>query len=79
MTHAIMTAEAPAIPTMTAQRVRCGLQPDYVIQYYSRNTSDWRVWDCAYTRVEADNLLASYARRYRAEGREWRLAKIMYV
>jgi hypothetical protein len=53
--------------------------PEYAIQFYSREIADWQLWDCAHTRSEAENLLKSYNRRYSAEGREWRLAKIMYV
>lgn len=66
-------------PTITAGRVNCDLEPEYAIQYYSRDARDWRVWDCAYTRIQAENLLDFYNRRHRAEGREWRIAKILYV
>ena len=68
-----------AMPTVTAERQHCGLLPDFVIQCYSRDAHAWCIWDCAYTRVEADNLLASYARRHRAEGLDWRIAKIVYA
>ncbi len=77
--YATMTGlQVAHMPTFAAPRVHCGFEPDFAIQYYSRNAGDWRLWDCAYTRVEADNLLASYSRRYRAEGREWRVARIVY-
>lgn len=66
-------------PTAIADHVHYGFEPDYVIQYYSREAGDWRNWDCAYTLVEAENLLAVYVRRHRAEGREWRAARIDYV
>ena len=67
------------IPTITHPRVSGGLEPEYAIQHFSPHAHDWQFWDCAYTRVEADNLLATYNRRYRAGGHEWRLAKIIYV
>ncbi len=80
MTLANMTGiEGDTIPTVAAARVHCGFEPEYAIQFYSRNTQHWCTWDCAYTRIEADNLLTSYFRRFRAEGREWRLAKIVYA
>ena len=68
-----------AMPIVTAERRKCGLEPDFAIQCYSHDVRTWRDWDCAYTRVEADSLLASYERRYRAEGLDWRIAKIVYV
>jgi hypothetical protein len=67
------------MPTILHPRVHCGFEPEYAIQHYSGYTGDWQFWDCAYTRVEADNLLASYNRRYKAGGHEWRLAKIVYT
>jgi hypothetical protein len=67
------------MPTITHPRVKNGFQPEYAVQYYSRDIANWKFWDCAYTRSHADNLLASYIMRYRAEGREWRLAKIIYL
>jgi hypothetical protein len=70
---------AEDMPTITHPRAHCGFEPEYAIQYYSRDTGAWRFWDCAYTRVEADNLLASYNRRYKAAGHVWRLAKIVYA
>ncbi len=80
MAHTNLAAgEAGTLPTVTAEHVHYGVEPDYVIQYYSREASDWRNWDCAYTLVEAENLLAAYSRRHRAEGREWRIAKIAHV
>jgi hypothetical protein len=68
-----------AMPTVTETRSDSGLQPDFVIQCYSHDAHAWCIWDCAGTRVEADNLLASYARRHRAEGLDWRIARIVYV
>ena len=65
--------------TVTAERSQCGQEPDFVIQCYSHEARGWRNWDCAYTRVEADNLLATYERRHRAEGLDWRLARIVYA
>ena len=74
----LAAGEAGTPPTAIAGYVHYGFEPDYVIQYYSREANDWRNWDCAHTRVEAENLLAIYMRRHRAEGREWRIAKIVY-
>ena len=68
-----------AMPTVAAEHSQCGMEPDFVIQRYSPDAHIWRDWDCAYTRSEADNLLASYARRHRAEGLDWRIAKIVYA
>ncbi len=67
------------LPAVIAERSREGLEPDFVIQRYSPEARVWRNWDCAYTRVEAGNLLAVYTRRHRAEGLDWRVARIVYV
>ncbi len=75
----MITNKDDGMPTVTAERRHCGLEPDFAVQCYSRDARVWRTWDCAYTRVEADNLLASYTRRHRAEGLDWRIAKIVYV
>ena len=66
------------IPTVAVQRSNSGLNPEFVIQRYSCDARVWRMWDCAYTRVEADNLLTCYMRRYRAIGLGWRIARIVY-
>jgi hypothetical protein len=66
------------MPTITYTSINNGFQPEYAVQYYSREIANWMFWDCAYTRSQADRLLASYTLRYRAEGREWRLARIVY-
>jgi hypothetical protein len=66
------------IPTVTVQRSKSGLNPEFAIQRYSCDARAWRMWDCAYTRVEADNLLTCYMRRYRALGLGWRIARIVY-
>lgn len=75
-----MTANTnEAMPIVTAEHPHFGSEPDFVIQRYARDVRDWRNWDCAYTRAEADNLLTSYTRRYRAEGFDWRIARIVYT
>ncbi len=74
-----MTANVcETIPTVTAQRPASGINPEFVIQCYAGDARVWRMWDCAYTRVEADNLLTCYMRRHRAEGLSWRIAKVVY-
>jgi len=78
-TNSITVQPAGSIPTVPHPRVHGGFEPEYAIQHCSPGNRDWRFWDCAYTRVEADNLLAYYNRRYRSLGHEWRLAKIVYV
>jgi hypothetical protein len=58
-----------AMPTVTHRHVdNGGYEPEYAIQLYSKDIADWRFFDCACTRVEADNLLASYRWRYAALG-----------
>ncbi len=69
---------ADAIPTVAHARVPGDFEPNYAIQHLLSDAGEWRSWDCAYTRVEADNLLAYYIKRYRSVGGEWRLAKIVY-
>ena len=64
-------------PIVTHERLRRDLEPSFAIQHYSSGAGFWRTWDCAYTRVEADNLLAYYQKRHGHRG-EWRLAKIIY-
>jgi hypothetical protein len=68
-----------AMPAITAQPTPHGSQPEYVIQCYSPETRAWRNWDCALTRTEARNLLATYERRFRTKGLDWRIAKIVYT
>ena len=68
---------AVVVPTVTHPHMHCDFEPDYAIQRYSSGAGFWRTWDCAYTRVEADNLLAYYKKRY-GQRCEWRLAKIIY-
>jgi hypothetical protein len=67
-----------AMPTVTADGSQCGPEADYVIQRYAPEARVWRDWDCAYTRAEADHLLAAYERRYRALGLDWRIARVVY-
>jgi hypothetical protein len=69
-----MTAKLPTVPHPRMPR---DFEPDYAIQRYWSGAGLWRTWDCAYTRVEADNLLAYYKKRY-GQRCEWRLAKFMY-
>ncbi len=68
-----------AMPTVSADGSQCGAEADFVIQRYSPEARIWRDWDCAYSRAEADHLLAAYERRYRALGLEWRIARVVYV
>jgi hypothetical protein len=75
----VTTQVCDDMPTITHPHVHCGYEPEYAIQQLSHYAGGWRFWDCAYTRAEADNLLASYDRRYRARGYEWRIARIVYV
>jgi hypothetical protein len=67
-----------AMPSVNSDRSPDGMEPDYVIQRYSPEARIWRDWDCAYTRAEADHLLAAYERRYRALGLDWRIARVVY-
>jgi hypothetical protein len=67
------------MPTVTADGSQCGSDADFVVQRYSPEARVWRDWDCAYSRAEADRLLAAYERRYRALGLDWRIARIVYV
>jgi hypothetical protein len=65
------------IQSFTHERLRNDFEPDYAIQRYWPGAGFWRTWDCAHTRVAADNLLAYYKKRY-GQRCEWRLAKIIY-
>jgi len=69
---------AGAVPTVTFSPAHGDFEPNYVIQHCAADGSGWRIWDFAYTRGEADNLLGYYNRRYGPAGGEWRLARLVY-
>jgi hypothetical protein len=65
------------LPTVSHPHVHRSREPDYAIQRYWSGAGFWRTWNCAYTLVEAGNLLAYYKKRH-GHRCEWRLAKIIY-
>jgi hypothetical protein len=65
------------MPIIFRKRKHSGTEPVYGIQHFSEGR--WCFLDCAYTRMEAENLLDHYSRRYPPSSRgRWRLAMIVY-